>query len=263
MHDERARFCPARRAAADDRGRRLFQIIAILQSCLRVAAAVALLLLASLLLLLHCCSSRHCKQRELAFATRQKRPNCTFTRRDRTAGARASLESSMLQPYRALRRRPRPWRSPRARLNDTLERPRLSTCLKQVSFICCTHCQVAYYVAFQFLPNARACGTVLATEYSCVDGRYPKHIITTAGGDAAEFMLGLQVLNVNFGLPMNQYVVSTIFRNYMQRMSKDEPLRKFYYHTDEHAWEHLTGYVSASHILRCLQKHGHLRVFRG
>jgi hypothetical protein len=87
----------------------------------------------------------------------------------------------------------------------------------------------------------RALHFVALAEFSCVDGRYPRNIITTAGGDAAEFMLGLQVLNVNFGLPMNQYVVSTIFRNYMLRMSKDEPLRKFYYHTDEHAWEHLTG----------------------
>lgn len=89
----------------------------------------------------------------------------------------------------------------------------------------------------------RALHFAALAEFSCVDGRYPRSIITTAGGDAAEFMLALQVLNVNFGVPMNQYVVSSIFRNYMLRMSKDEPLRKFYYHTDEHAWEHLTGCV--------------------
>jgi len=69
------------------------------------------------------------------------------------------------------------------------------------------------------------------TEYSCVDGRYPRDIITTAGGDAAEFMLALRILNNEFRLPMNQYVVSTIFRNYMARMARDEPLRQFYMHT--------------------------------
>ena len=75
-----------------------------------------------------------------------------------------------------------------------------------------------------------------------MDGRYPASIITTAGGDAAEFMLALRILNNQYGLPMNQYVVSTIFRNYMSTMAKDEPLRQFYMHTDLHAWQHLTTY---------------------
>ena len=61
-------------------------------------------------------------------------------------------------------------------------------------------------------------------------------------------MLALRIANHVFGLPMDQYVVSSIFRHYMATMARIEPLRKFYMHTDQHAWEHLTQYETKTLI---------------
>ncbi|PRP75325.1 hypothetical protein PROFUN_05636 [Planoprotostelium fungivorum] len=73
--------------------------------------------------------------------------------------------------------------------------------------------------------------------YSCVDGRYRAGIVATAGGDAAEFLLALNIAQRN-GLTMNQFVVTGLFNDYLEFVG---PFRQFYMHTDMHAWENVTG----------------------
>ena len=71
--------------------------------------------------------------------------------------------------------------------------------------------------------------------FSCIDGRYAGPVVGTVGGDAAEFILALNVARLK-GVFLDGYVVEGLFRSYVERM---EPLRKFYMHTDEHAFENI------------------------
>ena len=73
------------------------------------------------------------------------------------------------------------------------------------------------------------------THFSCVDGRFRSGIVATAGGDAAEFLLALNTARRS-GVLMSPHLVAGLFRGYMGYM---EPLRKFYMHTDEHAFNYV------------------------
>ncbi len=70
------------------------------------------------------------------------------------------------------------------------------------------------------------------THFSCVDGRYPQGVVTTAGGDAAEFMLALTAAK-SFGAPVDsQRVVSELFAAFLDY---SPPTRRFYMHSDTQA----------------------------
>ncbi len=60
-----------------------------------------------------------------------------------------------------------------------------------------------------------------------MDGRSYTGVISTAGGDAAEFILALRTAG-QYGLPLDEYVVESVFRKYVAKLP---PLRKMYMHT--------------------------------
>ncbi len=74
------------------------------------------------------------------------------------------------------------------------------------------------------------------TYFSCVDGRYRKGMLATAGGDAAEFILALNAAS-QLGYELDQFIVDGLFKRYVEHMGQ---MRRFYMHTDEHSWLHLT-----------------------
>ena len=82
------------------------------------------------------------------------------------------------------------------------------------------------------------------TYFSCVDGRYLEgtRVLATAGGDAAEFMLAL-VAAQNLGLYLDQFVIDGLFRRYVDNMGS----RRFYMHTDDHAWHHVLETLELPH----------------
>lgn len=57
--------------------------------------------------------------------------------------------------------------------------------------------------------------------------------MATVGGDAAEFILALNIAYTYYHVYLDDFVIDGLFRSYIAQM---EPLRKFYMHTDDHAW---------------------------
>lgn len=68
---------------------------------------------------------------------------------------------------------------------------------------------------------------------SCVDGREQTGVISTAGGNAGEFVLAVQAAEELAGTTLTDEQIHTFFTEYLQHFGR------FYMHTDGHALHHL------------------------
>jgi hypothetical protein len=87
--------------------------------------------------------------------------------------------------------------------------------------------------------QVRAATLLLHGTESCVDGREDHAVVGTPGGDAGELLLALATVEDLTGKELGEGDIVTLFDAYV------ESFGRFYFHSDEHALEHLRHALEA------------------